>query len=128
MELLKSLLEQNYQSPYDKYSTEELNQRHATLTQKKDKAEMVLKKAKEITKAIKYSQDVSNIIVSLSELAEQNHINTEDFNRAVNEVNEANNALESAVYGLEEVFQEVIRNLGHQLDIVEDALDERGAP
>jgi hypothetical protein len=127
MKLLQSLIEgAGYENQYSQYDLAELQRKHQELQKKKDDTIAILRKAKEITKNIKYNDTVSDIIVGLTTLVEENKLDSKSFNIAVNDVRQANNALESAVYKLEEVFTDQIRALSHQMEIIEDILDERG--
>jgi hypothetical protein len=66
--------------------------------------------AREITRQIKYDQTVSDILVQIHMLAEKSGIPEQALEYAVNEVHSASAALESAIYGLDEVFKEAVNN------------------
>jgi hypothetical protein len=66
------------------------------------------RQARHITKQIKYDQTVSEIIVGIQMLAEKAGIPEKELQYAEDEVYEASSALESAVYGLDEVFKEAL--------------------
>lgn len=68
--------------------------------------EMAFRQAKEITKGIKYDETVNGIIVEIEQLAQKYDIDPESIKYAVSDVLEARNNLESAVYGLDEVFKD----------------------
>lgn len=66
--------------------------------------------AREITRQIKYDQTVSDILVQIHMLAEKSGIPEQALEYAVDEVHSASAALESAIYGLDEVFKEAVNN------------------
>jgi hypothetical protein len=95
-------------TPFEE-DTGDLQQRLGTL-------ESAMVKARNITKAIKYDGTVSDILVSIRQLAENAGIDARDLSYAENEVFDAKKQLESAIYGLDEVFEDAIQNLRYQLD------------
>lgn len=94
--------------------------------EKEQKFKMALDQARKITKAIKYDDTVGEIFVQIQMLAEKfPGIDMQDLNWKMDEVSEAKNALESAVYGLEEPFEEALRNASYESDEEEDDDDMR---
>jgi hypothetical protein len=77
-------------------------------------------KARNITKAIKYDGTVSDILVSIRQLAENAGIDARDLTYAENEVFDAKKQLESAIYGLDEIFEDAIQNLQYQIQDAEE--------
>lgn len=82
---------------------------------------MALDQARKITKGIKYDDTVGEILVQIEMLAEKfPGIDMRDLNWKMDDVREAKNALESAVYGLEEPFIEAMRNAEYEYEEEED--------
>ena len=71
--------------------------------------EMALQKARQITKQIKYDDTATDIIVQIQMLAEKFNIDKDSLESAIDDVYNAKNQLESAVYGLDEVFEEALQ-------------------
>jgi len=84
------------------------------------------RKARQITKQIKYDQTASEIVVEIQMLAEKAGIPEKELQDAENEVYAAINALESAVYGLDEVFKEALERQRYEQDD-EDFMSEAKA-
>lgn len=85
--------------------------------------ESALMQARKITKAIKYENTSSDIIVQMQMLAERTEgIDTRILESNIDEVYAAQRQLESAVYGLEEAFEEAVRNQRYRDD--DEDLDE----
>jgi hypothetical protein len=78
--------------------------------------EEAYRKAREITKQIQYDQTVSDILVSIQLLAKKVGIPNEELQYAENEVYTAVNALESAIYGLDEVFKDALERQRQEQD------------
>lgn len=86
--------------------------------------EVALQQARKITKAIKYENTSTDIIVQMQMLAERTEgIDTRTLESNVDEVYAAQRQLESAVYGLEEAFEDAVRQAQYRRDDEED-LDE----
>ena len=82
--------------------------------EKEHEFKMALDQARKITKAIKYDDTVGEIMVQIEMLAEKfPGVNMRDLEWKMDEVREAKNALESAVYELEEPFEEAMRNASY---------------
>lgn len=70
-------------------------------------AKTALSKAREITKAIKYDDAANNIIVEIQQLAEKTKgLDLQTLKWSINDVRDAVAALESAVYKLEEAWED----------------------
>jgi exonuclease VII small subunit len=80
-------------------------------------------KAKNITREVKYF-DFTDIIVRIQTLAETAGVDMSDFESKVDEVQEAVNAVESAVYGLDDVFVDLYRTLETRLSDLEYELED----
>ena len=99
-------------TPFEE-GADDLQQRLSTL-------ESAMVKARNITKAIKYDGTVSDILVSIRQLAENAGIDARDLSYAEDEVFDAKKQLESAIYGLDEIFQDAIQNLQYQIQDAEE--------
>ena len=86
--------------------------------------EMALRQAREITKGIKYDETVNGIIVEIQQLAAKYGIDPKSIKYAVSDVLEARNNLESAVYGLDEVFKDAYQEAKWKHDDEEEGLAE----
>jgi hypothetical protein len=85
--------------------------------------EYALPEARKITKAIKYDDTVGEIITQLQMLAERTEgVDTKTLEYSIDGVLAAKNALESAVYDLEEAFEDAARNAQYKRD--EEELNE----
>ena len=87
------------------------------LEDKKFDLEMALERAREETKNIKYADMHMEIINAVSNIAEDNGIEIDEYN--INQVYQAKNKLESAIYQLEEDFEEAIRDISNKIDELE---------
>ena len=85
---------------------------------------------RQATKGGKYlGSDVIDIMVEIQGFAEQLGIDPKELNYAENQVREAQNNLESAIYGLEEPFTDMISALQNRIDDARmdaEDLDEAG--
>ena len=70
------------------------------------------------TKNIKYADMHMDIINKVSNIAEENDIELDEYN--VNQVYRAKNKLESAIYQLEEDFEEAIRDMQNAIDMYDE--------
>ena len=80
------------------------------------------------TKGGKYlGSDVIDIMVQVQGFAEKLGIDPDELDYAENQVREAMNNLESAIYGLEEPFEDAIRSLQNKIDDsqVDEMYDEK---
>jgi len=87
------------------------------LEDKKFDLEMALSSAREITKTIKYADMHVEIVSKLGTLAEENGLELDSYDE--NAVFKAKNKLESAIYQLEEVFEDAIRDVSNKIDELE---------
>lgn len=89
--------------------------------------EYALPQARKITKAIKYDDTVGEIITQIQMLAERTEgIDTKTLEYSVDGVLAAKNALESAIYDLEEAFEDAARNAQYKRDEEELGEDYTG--
>lgn len=87
--------------------------------------ETALLQARKITKAIKYENTSSDIIVQMQMLAERTEgVDKRALERSIDDVYAAQRELESAVYGLEEAFEDAVRSARYKRDEEEDDLYE----
>ena len=84
--------------------------------------EAAQKRAREITKNIKYAEMHMDIIRELENLAEEVGLTLDEYN--VNQVYQAKNNLESAIYELEEAFEDAIRDAQNAVDDAEYDMEE----
>ena len=89
-------------------------------------AELALKSVDQATKNIKYSTDTTEIIVAVQNIADSlgKGFDHNELNYYEDKVREANNALESAVYGLREPFNDYARDLRLKHDELEMDLED----
>ena len=87
------------------------------LENKKYELEGALSRAREITKDIKYVDTHVEIVSRLGTLAEEVGLQLDDYNER--QVYAAKNQLESAIYELEEVFEDAIRDISNKIDDLE---------
>ena len=88
-----------------------------------DKMETALGAAREATKQIKYDNTATDIIVALSGIADEVGIDEKELDYYANDVRRANNKLESAIYGMEEVFEDRVRDLKNAVDDLQMEID-----
>ena len=91
------------------------------LEDKKYDLESALDRAREITKTIKYVDTPIEIMSKLGTLAEEHGLELDSYDE--NKVLEAKRELESAIYQLEEVFEDAIRGLSNKIDDIEYELE-----
>jgi DNA repair ATPase RecN len=101
-----------------------IKQKIVELSQEKEQLESAVNKAREITKNIKYERASYDIIVQLREVAEQVKINPREFQYYENAVMQAQSALESAVFELDDVFVDLYKNISNQLEELESQLSD----
>ena len=82
--------------------------------------ESAYRRATEITRQIKHDDTVTQIIVQIQMLAEKAGINTQELNWAIDEIYDAKNQLERAIYGLDEVFKDALDNQQYNDEVDED--------
>jgi hypothetical protein len=86
------------------------------LAENVDNLEIALQQARQITKMIKYDDTVTDIVVKIQALAEKFNIDATDIRYAIDDVYEAKQKLESVVYGLDEIFEDALRNAKYAAD------------
>ena len=80
------------------------------------KFELALQKAREITKQIKYDRLPNDIIIKIDSMAEELGIPESEIDMYTRDVYKAKNNLESAVYELESIFADKVREIQNKLD------------
>ena len=88
------------------------------LEDKKSSLEIALSNARAETKNIKYADMHMEIVNAVSNIAEENGIKIDEYN--INQVFRAKNKLESAIYQLEEDFEEAIRDMQNAIDMYDE--------
>jgi hypothetical protein len=91
------------------------------LEDKKSDLEIALGQAREITRDIKRTDVHVEIISKLGTLAEEHGLELDEYDER--KVFEIKNELESAIYQLEEVFEDAVRNLSNKIDDIEYELE-----
>ena len=81
--------------------------------------ECIIRDVNAETKVIKYNDIPMNIYIKIQSLAEENGIDEADLEYKINEVREAVNNLESAIYGLVEPFEDKKREIDYAKDEIE---------
>ena len=89
-----------------------------------DKLEFAQSEARDITKAIKYENTTSEIMIGLSGLAEKLGIDEKELDYYESRVRDARNQLESAVYEMEEVFADKYSDVRNKIDNLEMDLED----
>lgn len=74
-----------------------------------DDLQFAHQQAKKITKQIKYDNTVRQIVTEISLLAEKYQIDKDSLETAINNVRVAQQQLEGAIYGLDEIFQDAMK-------------------
>lgn len=110
----------NKPAPVKKLRATPFEEGAGDLQQRLSTLESAMVKARNITKAIKYDGTVSDILVSIRQLAENAGIDARDLTYAEDEVFDAKKQLESAIYGLDEIFEDAIQNLQYQIQDAEE--------
>ena len=103
-----------------------IQQRIAELSEEKEKVEVAVSRARHITKSIKYEIPSHGIIVKLKALAEQVNMDPREFQYYENQVLEAQSALESAVFSMDDAFVELYRKINDQIEELEEMLGNLG--
>ena len=89
-----------------------------------DKLEFAQSEARDITKAIKYEQTTSDILVQLSGLADKLGIEEKELDYYERQVYDAKSRLESAIYEMEEVFEDKYRDVANKIEELEMDLED----
>jgi hypothetical protein len=96
------------------------------LAENVDNLEIALQQARQITKMIKYDDTVTDIVVKIQALAEKFNIDANDIRYAIDDVYETKQKLESVVYGLDEIFEDALRNARYAADDETDFNEDWG--
>ena len=91
----------------------------AKLEVKRDNMEYALGKARDITRDIKYADTHMQIVTAIGSLADENGIPESELDYYSTQVFQANRSLESAIYGMEEIFEDRLRDLNNKIDDLE---------
>ena len=89
-----------------------------------DKLEFAQSEARDITKAIKYENTTSEIMIGLSGLADKLGIDEKELAYYERRVREAKMQLESAIYEMEELFDDKYRDVRNKIDELEMDLED----
>ena len=89
-----------------------------------DKLEFAQSEARDITKAIKYENTTSEIMIGLSGLADKLGIDEKELDYYERRVREAKMQLESAIYEMEELFDDKYRDVRNKIDELEMDLED----
>ena len=89
-----------------------------------DKLEFAQQEARDITKAIKYEQTTTDILVQLSGLADKLGIDEKELDYYERQVYDAKSRLESAIYEMEEVFEDKYRDVANKIEELEMDLED----
>jgi hypothetical protein len=86
--------------------------------------ECVIRDVNSETKAIKYDDIPMNIYIKIQSLAEANGIDEKELEWKIDEVRDAVNKLESAIYDLVEPFEDKKRDIDNEKDELEYELED----
>lgn len=86
--------------------------------------ENAVAKARKITSAIKHESATNDIIVQIKGLAEQVGLDDRDLGYLVDEVMTKEGELQSAVFALDDVFTDKLRELSSRIDELEWEIDD----
>ena len=86
--------------------------------------ECVIRDVNSETKAIKYDDIPMNIYIKIQSLAEENGIDEKELEWKIDEVRDAVNKLESAIYDLVEPFEDKKRDIDNEKDELEYELED----
>lgn len=116
--LLVNQLSENYRlseisSPQD---AKGIQQKISELSVEKETLEAAVNKARQITRGIKYEPPAHGIVIELKNLADKVNIDPRQFKYLEDSVFEAQRALESAVYGLDDVFVDLYKTISDQIE------------
>ena len=89
-----------------------------------DKLEFAQSEARDITKAIKYENTTSEIMIGLSGLADKLGIDEKELDYYERRVREAKMQLESAIYEMEELFDDKYRDVRNKIEELEMDLED----
>ena len=105
-------------------SEEEIKAEIERLQPVADKLEFAQSEARDITKAIKYENTTSEIMIGLSGLADKLGIDEKELDYYERRVREAKMQLESAIYEMEELFDDKYRDVRNKIDELEMDLED----
>ena len=97
----------------------EKNNEVSVLQDKSWDLDLLISQVNDKTRDIKYNDVPSDIYLKVQSLAEENGIDEKELEYKVDEVREAVNALESAIYGLVEPFEDKKREIDYAKDEIE---------
>ena len=89
-----------------------------------DKLEFGKDEARDITKAIKYENTTMEIMIGLGGLADKLGIDERELDYYESRVREAKNQLESAIYEMEELFEDKYRDVANKIEELEMDLED----
>ncbi|MDC1040459.1 hypothetical protein OAQ62_01540 [bacterium] len=89
-----------------------------------DKLEYAKSEARDITKQIKYADTHMTVIRELNSLADKLGIEEKELDYYERQVFDANSKLESAIYEMEEVFEEKYKEVAYKIEELEMDLDD----
>ena len=89
-----------------------------------DKLEFAQQEARDITKAIKYENTTSEIMIGLGGLANKKRIDERELDYYESRVREAKMQLESAIYEMEELFEDKYRDVANKIEELEMDLED----
>lgn len=92
--------------------------------EREDELAVALKQAQQITRGVKYDDTVNGIISEIQTLASKLGMDPKSVKYAIQDVLEAKNNLESAVYGLDELFKDAWQEEKWKNDDEEEGLTE----
>tara|TARA_B100002019_G_scaffold39865_1_gene33406 strand:+ start:10788 stop:11159 length:372 start_codon:yes stop_codon:yes gene_type:complete len=89
-----------------------------------DKLEFAQQEARDITKAIKYENTTSEIMIGLGGLADKLGIDERELDYYESRVRDAKMQLESAIYEMEELFEDKYRDVANKIEELEMDLED----
>lgn len=78
---------------------------------------------RKITKEIKYDDTVTDIVSRAVAIAEKSAVDRTELKYKIEEINDLKNRLESAIYGFEDLFEEVKLSINYEISVLQDELD-----
>ena len=105
-------------------SPEQIQAQIAQLQPLADKLEYGPQAARDITKQIKYADSHMTIISELGALAEKLGLDEKELDYYENQVFDAKNKLESAVYEMEEFFDDKYKEVAYKIEELEMDLED----
>jgi hypothetical protein len=105
-------------------NAEQIQAQIAQLQPLADKLEYGPQAARDITKQIKYADSHMTIISELGSLAEKLGLDEKELDYYENQVFDAKNKLESAIYGMEEFFEDKYKEVANKIEEFEMDLED----